>query len=296
MLTLVSTRELIAMGVRCRIDIVSTDAPALLDSCVDLLNNLEQLWSRFVSTSDISRLNLAEGAPTHVDPRTATLIAAMQQACDLTNGSFNPTQLPDQVNAGDAQSLATHGSTLLSPNSRSFTTLHDVVMEHGPRVQLPKGMTLDAGGIGKGLAADLIAEHARSRGASAVTVNLGGDIRVTQDPNSTRDTPIDILSPAPDASVVSTISLREGAVATSARNARWRNGRGIHNHIMGATTDIVSASVIASSAMWADVWAKHLILSPHGLPDIHTHGLSGLLIHRDGRIEASTSWKEFEQC
>lgn len=284
------------MGVHCRIDIVSTDAPALLDSCVDLLNSLEQLWSRFIPTSDISRLNLAEGAPTYVDPRTATLIAAMQQACDLTNGSFNPTQLPDQVNAGDAQSLATPGSTLLSPNSRSFTTLHDVVMEHGPRVHLPKGMTLDAGGIGKGLAADLIAEHARSRGASAVTVNLGGDIRVAQDPNSTRDTPIDILSPAPDASVVSTISLREGAVATSARNARWRNGRGIHNHIMGATSDVVSASVIASSALWADVWAKHLILSPHGLHDIHTHGLAGLLIHSDGRIETSTSWKEFEQC
>ena len=284
------------MGVHCRIDIVSTDAPALLDSCVDLLNKLEQLWSRFIPTSDISRLNLAEGAPTYVDPRTATLIAAMQQACDLTNGSFNPTQLPDQVNAGDAQSLATPGSTLLSPNSRPFTTLHDVVMKHGPRVQLPTGMTLDAGGIGKGLAADLIAEHARSRGALAVTVNLGGDIRVAQDSNSTRDTPVDILSPGPDASVVSTISLREGAVATSARNARWRNGRGIHNHIMGADSNIESASVIASSAMWADVWAKHLILSPHGLRDIQTHGLAGLVMHNDGHVETSSSWKEFEQC
>ncbi len=157
-------------------------------------------------------------------------------------------------------------------------------------------MSLDAGGIGKGLAADLIAEHARSRGALAVTVNLGGDIRVAQDPNSTRDTPIDILSPAPDASVVSTISLREGAVATSARNARWRNGRGIHNHIMGADSNIVSASVISSSAMWADVWAKHLILSPHGLHDIQTHGLAGLVMHNDGHVETSSSWKEFEQC
>jgi thiamine biosynthesis lipoprotein len=296
MLTLVSTRELIAMGVHCRIDIVSTDAPALLESCVDLLNSLEQLWSRFIPTSDISRLNLAEGAPTYIDPHTATLIAAMQQACDFTKGSFNPTQLPAQVNAGDAQSLATPGSTLLSPNSRSFTTLHDVVMEHGPRVKLPKGMTLDAGGIGKGLAADLIVEHARSRGASAVTVNLGGDIRVAQDPNATRDTPIDIHSPAPHASVVSTISLRQGAVATSARNARWRNGQGIQNHIMGVDNDIMSASVIASSAMWADVWAKHLILSPHGLHDIQTHGLAGLVMHNGGHIEASTSWKEFEQC
>jgi thiamine biosynthesis lipoprotein len=285
-----------AMGVHCRIDIVSTDAPAILDSCVDLLISLEQLWSRFIPTSDISRLNLAEGAPTYIDPYTVTLIAAMQQAHDVTNGSFNPTLLPNQVNAGDAYSLVHPGHSQLAINSRAFTTLKDIVLDHGPCVQLPKGMTLDAGGIGKGLAADLLSDHARRLGAVAVSVNLGGDIRTAQDIDAIRDTAIDVLSPAPEDSVITTVSLRQGAIATSARNARWRNGRGIKNHIMGVNSDIVSASVIASSAMWADVWAKHLILSPHGLLDVETHGLSGLILRRDGRIETSPSWKEFEKC
>lgn len=296
MLTLVSTRELLAMGVHCRIDVVDPDAPIIVKSCVDLLVELENLWSRFISTSDISRLNRTNGRPVYLDERTRTLIAAMQQAVTETAGTFNPTQLPDQVRKGDGQSFTNDGETLLSPGSRSFVSLDEVVFHEGSRVQLPMGMTLDAGGIGKGLAADLIAEHARSRGATAVTVNLGGDIRVAKNSDSSRDTPIDILSPAPQAAVISTISLRHGAVATSARNARWRNGRGIQNHIMGVNSDIVSASVIASSAMWADVWAKHLILSPNGLHDIQSHGLAGLLIHSDGRIETSPSWKEFEQC
>jgi thiamine biosynthesis lipoprotein len=192
--------------------------------------------------------------------------------------------------------LANPGQTTLLPNSHSFDSLDDVVIENHAQVRLPKGMTLDAGGIGKGFAADLIVEFARERGAHAISVNLGGDIRVAQNKDTSHDTPIDILTPVPNPTVVSTISLKQGAVATSTRNARWRDGRGVPNHIMGADNDVMSASVIASTALWADVWAKHLILSSHGLDEISKYGLSGLIIHRDGRVEASASWKEFEQC
>lgn len=97
MLTLVSTRELLAMGVHCRIDVVAPDAPIILQSCVDLLVELENLWSRFIPASDISRLNVAQGHPVLIDKRTTALIAAMQQAVTETAGTFNPTQLPDQV-------------------------------------------------------------------------------------------------------------------------------------------------------------------------------------------------------
>lgn len=296
MLTLSSSREVIAMGVHCRIDIAAPQAPQLVDSAIHLLNDLENLWSRFRPTSDISRLNHANGLPLHVDPRTVSLIAAMKQANTDTHGSFNPCQLPAQIAHGDAESLRSPGNTVIPDNSEVFTSLNEIQFHSTNSVSLPPHMTLDAGGIGKGFAADLIAQQTIENGATYVCVNLGGDIRINQASSTPRDLPIDIMHPLQSDTVVSTISLRTGAVATSARNARQRDSRGIHNHIMGTDTNIVGASVIASSAMWADVWTKHLILAPSGLQDIKAFGLAGLIVWSDGRVEKSHNWKDFEQC
>jgi thiamine biosynthesis lipoprotein len=296
MLTLSSHRELIAMGVRCHLEVVSPDAPLLLDSSVELLSELQRLWTRFHPTSDISRLNHAEGHPVHVDTRTVQLIAAMQQAHRETDGTFNPTRLPEQIHAGDSTSLATPGSTLLPINSRTFHSLDDIVFHDLNTVSLPVGMTLDAGGIGKGFAADLVTEFARSRGARAISANLGGDIRVSQDDDAQLDAAVDVQHPLVENTVISTISLHEGSVATSARNARLRPNGGISNHIMGNSTDVMSASVIASSGLWADVWAKHLILSDSGMRDIEARDLAGLVMYTDGRIVKSQTWKDFESC
>lgn len=296
MLTLSSSREVIAMGVHCRIEIAAPQAPLLVDSAIQLLNDLENLWSRFRPTSDISRLNHANGLPLHVDPRTISLIAAMKQANADTHGTFNPCQLPTQIAHGDSQSLDSLGNTVIPDSSELFTSLSGIQFHGANSVSLPSHMTLDAGGIGKGFAADLIAQQAIQRRATYVSVNLGGDIRVNETSSTPHDSPIDIMHPLQPHNVVSTISLRAGAVATSARNARQRDGRGIHNHIMGTDTNIVGASVIASSAIWADVWTKHLILASSGLQDIESIGLAGLIVWSDGRVEKSQNWKDFEQC
>lgn len=296
MLTLSSHRELVAMGVQCRFEVASPDAPMLLDSCVDLLCELERLWSRFQPTSDISRLNHASGRPTRVNERTVQLIAMMKQAHRDTNGSFNPTRLPEQILAGDSTSLATPGSTVLPTDCHPFDSLEDIVFHDVNTVSLPSGMALDAGGIGKGFAADIVSEFARARGARAITVNLGGDIRVSQDPEANLDVAIDVQYASDENNVVSTISLHEGAIATSTRNARLRSNGGISNHIMGTATDALGASVIASSCAWADVWTKHLILNPSGLDDISQRGLAGLVMFEDGRIVTTASWKDFESC
>ena len=45
-------------------------------------------------------------------------------------------------------------------------------------VRLPAGLGFDPGGIGKGLAADLVSDELVRAGADGVCVNLGGDLRV----------------------------------------------------------------------------------------------------------------------
>ena len=49
-------------------------------------------------------------------------------------------------------------------------------------VRLPPGVGFDPGGIGKGLAADLVAHELLDLGAAGACVNVGGDVRVIGDP------------------------------------------------------------------------------------------------------------------
>ncbi len=48
----------------------------------------------------------------------------------------------------------------------------------GSQVTLHRGTTVDSGGVGKGLAADLAVEFALKAGALGALVEVGGDVRV----------------------------------------------------------------------------------------------------------------------
>ena len=284
------------MGVQCRIEVIAPDAPLLLDRCHEMVGDLEGLWSRFLPGSDVSRMNNAGGSATHVDERTVALLAAMKAAFVATRGSFNPTRLPEQVASGDSRSLVSHHVTRLPHGAHAWTSLDLLDIRPDGTVTMPPTMTIDAGGIAKGHAADLVAEFAVANGAAAVCVNLGGDIRVANATQHTHDFAIDVMSPLDASQVVDTVSLRNGAVATSAVNARRRAARGVDNHIQGARSGLVGATVIASTAMWAEVWAKHALVSPEGCDDIHDIGLAALTIDDAGSTAVTPNWNGFTQC
>lgn len=295
-LTLGTRQHRTLMGVRCEVSVVGGNAFALVEEGLQMVANLEQLWSRFIPTSDICRMNSAHGQPTWVDPRTIALIGHMIAAHATTHGAFNPTLLPVLTTAGDTRSLIDDKTSFVDEDAYVFTCLDDIRVYADNTVQLPPHMTLDAGGIGKGLAADIVAEHLLSRGAESVCVNLGGDIRVTRQKHSTHDWPIQIMSPTAPQTAECTISLAEGAVATSQINARQRDGRGIEHHIASAVNEspvVIAASVIASTASWAEVWTKYAIL--RDINFIESAGLAAMTIDASGNIMETSTWNEFVQ-
>jgi thiamine biosynthesis lipoprotein len=283
------------MGVTCRVEVDAINALQLVDDAFSQLRELEALWSRFVPTSDISRLNNANGMMTHVDHRTMSLVETMKMAMTHTHGAFNPTRLPEQIALGDSRSLTSNSVTTLPSNATAFLSMDDVCIEPNGTVQLPLGMTLDAGGIGKGFAADLVAVTLLSRGAQSVCVNVGGDIRVSSQPNHPRSWGVDVLSPIDDL-ILSVVSLREGAIATSARSARLRDDHGVDNHIQGAHNTVAGVSVLASTGAWAETWTKFLMATPDGLPELESYGLAGFIVFTNGSTNATSNWKNFTEC
>jgi thiamine biosynthesis lipoprotein len=282
------------MGVRCEISVVGGNAFALVEEGLQMVAELERLWSRFIPSSDISRLNQAEGETVWVDARTVALVGYMVAAHSATDGAFNPTVLPILIQQGDTRSLIDDKVSTVPVDAHVFHSLDGIVIRTDNTISLPKGMTLDAGGIGKGLAADMVAEHLLTHGAESVCVNLGGDIRVTRRIGSTHDWPVQIMSPSHPDIALCTISLSEGAVATSHTSARQRNERGIPQHIASDTSitpTAIAASVVASTAAWAEAWTKYAIL--RDITMIESLGLAAMTVDDNGNIAETTTWKEF---
>ena len=66
------------------------------------LHQLEQRWSRFLPTSEISGLNRADGAARIATADTVRLVEALVQAWHATAGGFDPTLLGTLVELGYA--------------------------------------------------------------------------------------------------------------------------------------------------------------------------------------------------
>ena len=283
------------MGVTATLTVHALDAPRLVRVGQDLLSRYEQLWSRFLPHSDITRLNNACGKTIDVDTETTDLIATMIAAHKETGGLFNPTLLPLQHQHGDSRSLTSVDMCSIPDTAHSWESLDGIIFHSPTSVSLPRDMTLDAGGIAKGFAADRVAQSLMQLGATSVSVNVGGDVRVMNSDESTHDWNFDVCDTQGITSW-STVSLRQGAIATSSMNARHRDNIGPTQHLFSrhdTVSEVATCSVITVNATWAEIWTKLLFFSNDLHNDIQKRDLAALIVDTDGNVYFSDKWKEF---
>ncbi len=288
--------------------LLGPDAPPLADVLAEL-EDLERRWTRFRPESEISRLNAGDGHPTLVSHATAMLLERAVWAWHRSGGRFDPTVLDALRAAGydrtfdDLADAAIDAAAAPSPAGDARTPgpsgtpspgCADVEVDPGlDLVRLPAGVGIDPGGIGKGLAADLVATAAVERGADAAMVSLGGDLRVAgQPPLEGWEIELDhhLAEPA-------RLNLLDGAVATSSTlRRRWRTSGGPAHHVIDprtgrpSTGPVVACSVLAAEAWWAEVVATSLLVGwgdPGAEPELLDllAGAGALLTFADGRQE-----------
>jgi thiamine biosynthesis lipoprotein len=282
------------MGTTAHVVVVADDggdADALLETAAARLDELEARWSRFLPTSEVSRLNAAGGAPVVVSPDTMLLIERAVAGWRSTAGRFDPTVLPALVAAGYDQTFddlpADAGADAVPQPSPGCAGIEIDPIVHS--VRLPRDVAFDAGGIGKGLAADLVVAQLRLAGAQGVCMNIGGDLRVEGDGPRGDGWTIDLDHPLGAASP-GRVHLRAGAVASTWRTKRaWGNDKSRHHLIDPVTgapafTGLAGVSVLTAEAWWAEVLAKAAFLAgpDAGAALIEEHGAVGLLVDDHG--------------
>lgn len=285
----------------------------------DLLQHLEARWSRFLPHSDISRLNGAGGDAVRVDPSTITLITTMIDAWHATEQRFDPTTLRALVAAGYSASIDDPRRVTVLPSGQVLLGERSIdpsaPIEGGPTldqveidrdhctVRLPDGLALDAGGIGKGLAADLAVAHALRSGADGALVSIGGDVSAGgRSPDD--GWAVLIESPDPAHRAVGCIALDAGGVATSStRSRRWQRDGREHHHVIDpwtgapSTTDLASTTVIARSGWLAEAHATAALLarSSDVIDYLDRHQLSGLAVTGDACVLATDDLAELRR-
>lgn len=257
------------------------------------IEELERSWSRFDANSDISRLNSAEGAAVEVSFDTVLLLSYMTQAWSVTGGLYDPTLIRSMFGNGYTNSLTGPGVTVL-PESillKGDTSKISVASKDGSwEARLPEGTALDPGGIGKGLAADIIAEELTrdARGGIGVAVSVGGDVRVLGVPRS-----IGVEHPY-TRETIEYVMCADGAVATS---GLWsKELRAGASHVIDPRTlctpkhSVVQVTVAAGTCVWAEVLATASLVS--GSFEVTDDlGIGALAVHVDGSVTRSTYWK-----
>lgn len=275
--------------------------PDLLDGCWSYLNELEQLWSRFLADSEVTAMNWAEGETVVVDPRTSRLIDEMKSGFARTNGRFDPTLLPDVIAAGYAASRTDANRVSSLPASAVSPGRIDLATIDGDRVTLPKGTTVDPGGIGKGLAADLVSEFALSNGAWGVMAEIAGDIRVAGEAPDGVAWRLGVEDPFSPKNHAAIVRVPNGGVVTSSQRKRRLGQDGTKHHLIdprtrdSADTTAQTVTVIARTATIAETLTKPGFVQPTAeyLRWLPTQGAAGFVIDAEGNQFESANWSDY---
>lgn len=290
-------------------DVLST---LVLGRAEDEIARLERRWSRFLPDSELSRLNGATaGRPVLVSAETFAVVQLAVDAWRTTGGRFDPTVLDALVAAGYDRTFdevkaaaALQPSGIVAGSSPPVPGCDGIVLDPGlGAVTLPVGVHLDLGGVGKGRAADVVAERMVADGAEGACVNLGGDVRVAGRAPDDDGWVVAIDDPFRPDVELTRVALVDGAVTTSARtNRHWRSEGTDAHHLIDPATGrpagggLAAVTVVAAEASWAEILSKATFVAgaDDGAALLAGSGACGLLVHDDGSLTRVGGFERFE--
>ncbi len=279
-----------AMGSPCRV-VAPTHELARYGQ--ELVVELEATWSRFDPRSEISGVNEQAGNLSIVSAVTYELIALAEHARTATCGVFNPLMLDHLVALGYDRTwneMAGVQGPMAASESASASIEPIGLYPEISAIRLPAGTHFDPGGIGKGMAGDMVAAALLEVGAESVQIELGGDVRVAGSSWTGGPWRVQLDDSDHGVSHPATITLAEGGVATSSVvRRRWRRGSVDVHHLIDprsgrpASTDLDSVTTVAPTLWWAEVVAKSAVIvgSCSARELLEQYDMTGVLVGSD---------------
>ena len=289
----------------CTVTLYDHAEQANLDAAFARMREIHNRLSVNVPESELDAVSAAAGrTPIHVTDDVFFVIEKALRLSVLSDGLFDPTVGPLmkvwKMNTGEGRIPAPQDIA----RARSLVNWRDVVTDDAAKTIYVKrpGMSLDAGAVLKGYAADETVRILASRGVRSAMIDFGGDIFAMgskvdgspwrigiQNPDSERGTPF------------GTVRVVGKSVVTSGVYEHFfiQNGKRYH-HIMDTRTGypvdngVVSVTIISSSSLDADgIGLTLFCLGPsRGLALADTLGVDAIMVSTDHKLYATASAKK----
>jgi thiamine biosynthesis lipoprotein len=243
-----------------KITLYNSDDADYLDGCFALADKYENLLSATIESSDVSKINAANGSPVTVSPETAELIREGIDYGTLSSGQFDITigklsSLWDfSENPGivpDADAIASAVSTI---HYQNITVSGNTVTLNDPDA------AIDLGGIAKGFIADKMKAYLNENGITSGIINLGGNVLIIGPKEDGSDYRIGIQKPFSDTgTALATVSIPDGTVVSSGVYERYFKKDGVlYHHLLNPKTgypyenDLTGVTIICSRSVDGD--------------------------------------------
>jgi thiamine biosynthesis lipoprotein len=264
----------------------------------ELLADLQRRWTRFDPASDLNRLTTdpRRDVPAHEHVRALIRAGAWagrrsRGLVDMTLGAQIAQAGYDGHWRGETAALSVALATappraVAAPDPAAPWQALGVDHRAGT-IRRPSGVVLDSGGLGKGLAADLVA--AQLTGLRFI-VDVGGDLAHGRGGGEAHEVAVEHPLTG---GVAHRFRLGDGGIATSGIQQRlWidRHGEPAHHLLDPSTgrpawTGLLSATAVGRSALEAEVLAKSAFLrGPRGGRAVLSE-LGGVLVAEDGTVD-----------
>ena len=264
----------------------------LMDEIWAACARYEQLLSKTIDASDVSRINNAMGQTVTVDPETWEILRRAKEISAQTGGAFSITIAPVT-----ALWSFTDTVTNMVPTDEARLKMlplvddQKIALGENNTVTLPAGMEIDLGGIAKGYIADKVADIIREKAYAGIG-SLGGNVyTVGKKPDGSAFS-VGIKDPHNPAASKAIIYTGDGTVVTSGTYERGFSFGGVrYHHILDPKTgwpsqsDLVSATFVMDSSMTADALATACIVigSEKSLALAKELQLDAMFIDKDGQ-------------
>ncbi len=288
------------MGTLFQVKFVKTPELQALDKAkieneiVQLLVDINQLMSTYISDSELSLLNKSPAElPFSISQETAYVLQeairlhnVTQGALDITVGplvnmwGFGPQQRPETIPSSDSlEEISEYvGIDKFTLSDNTVTKEHDMVY-------------IDLSTIAKGYGVDKIADVLEKYGINNYLVDIGGEMRLAGQKPNDQDWRIAIEKPITrERAVQRLITVGNNAIATSGDYRNYFEEDGVrYSHLIDPKTkkpiqhNLAAVTVVASSSMTADGLATGLIVlgKDKGLEIANDNNIAALFIVKE---------------
>jgi len=227
------------------------------------VSRIEELLSRFLPASDISRVNASAGIRSEkVSPETYDVLCKAVEFSRSFPDCFDVTMQPLVILWKKGEESSARPDDSIIKQVLPLVNYQDLILDRwATSARLRKvGQSIDLGGLGKGFVGDKIVEIFREFGTSSAYSNLGGNVVTVGAKPDGSPWQIGIQHPRHENRLIGSVAVEGETVVTSGDYQRcFIDSQGKrHHHILDPRTGypsesgLISVSIITDKSVAAD--------------------------------------------